>query len=469
MKFAKLIPVIVAVSGVALAAMWLVYEPGGGDFVQRVPGQDVGKGGEVAVAQVVDLRGKLERGEGVVAVEFANASWPWFRGRNLDNIAPDSEAVAEWSAGGPTEVWRIELGDGYAGAAIHKGRVYVLDYDLEKRADVLRCMSLADGKEIWKRSYGVKVRFNHGRSRTIPSVTDEVVVTIGPKCHVSCVDASTGEYRWGIDLVKEYGTTVPDWYAGQCPLIEGDRLILAPAGKDVLLMALELGTGKVLWTVENRHKWEMTHVSVVPMTLLGKKMYVYCGSKGVVAVDEAGGVVWEMHDWRVKMAAVASPVAVGEDLVFFCGGYGAGSMLLRVKKDAEGKFEAEEVYRLGEEEFGSEQQTPIFYGGYLYGVAPMNGGPLACLEVGTGKRVWDSGREKFGIGPYMICGGQVWLVNDKGVLTVAEASTKGYKQLGRWELFEKGHEAWGPMAVAEGRLLVREFRRMVCLDLRAMK
>ena len=82
------------------------------------------------------------------------------------------------------------------------------------------------------------VKRNHGMSRTVPAVTDKLVVAMGPKCHVVCLDAVTGELRWGLDLVRQYGATVPPWYAGQCPLIDNGAVILAPGGKDALLLAV---------------------------------------------------------------------------------------------------------------------------------------------------------------------------------------------------------------------------------------
>ena len=148
------------------------------------------------------------------------------------------------------------------------GRAYVLDYDQTARRDVLRCLSLADGQEIWNRSYPIEVKRNHGMSRTVPTVTDKYVVTLGPKCQVLCVDAQSGDYRWGIDLVREYHAKVPAWYAGQCPLIDGDKVILAPGG-DALLIAVDCATGKVLWKTPNPHGWNMTHSSIIPITFHG--------------------------------------------------------------------------------------------------------------------------------------------------------------------------------------------------------
>src|SRR5436309_865738 len=83
--------------------------------------------------------------------------------------------------------------------------------DAGARADAVRCLSLADGREIWRRSYPVDITRNHGITRTVPAATDRYVVTLGPKCQVVCLDATSGDFRWGIDLVSQFGTTVPQW------------------------------------------------------------------------------------------------------------------------------------------------------------------------------------------------------------------------------------------------------------------
>ncbi|HNU60471.1 MAG TPA: PQQ-binding-like beta-propeller repeat protein, partial [Aquaticitalea sp.] len=133
------------------------------------------------------------------------------------------------------------------------------------------CLSLDDGAEIWNYAYPVKIKRNHGMSRTVPAVTEKHIVTLGPKCHVHCLDPVTGQFYWMIDLVKEYQTVVPPWYAGQCPLIDGERVILAPGGS-ALLIAVDGASGKVLWQTPNPDKWDMTHSSIIPMTFQNKKV-----------------------------------------------------------------------------------------------------------------------------------------------------------------------------------------------------
>ncbi|MFB3892879.1 MAG: PQQ-binding-like beta-propeller repeat protein [Phycisphaerae bacterium] len=343
-----------------------------------------------------------------------------------------------------------------------------------EHADVLRCISTDDDdgkggrKEIWRFAYPVELAYDHGMSRTVPAVTDKYVVSIGPNCHVLCLDAVTGSPLWGIDLIGQYRTKRPQWYAAQCPLIDGDRAIIAPGGTS-LMIAVELSTGKVLWKTPNPHGWKMTHSSIATMEVGGRKMYVYCAGivpdGGVVGVDaKTGEVLWETDAWVVTNACVASPVPVGDGRLFLSSGYGAGCMMMQVVEEG-GKFAIKELWRLPESQFGAVQQTPILYEGDLYGTRPD--GQFVCLGL-DGRIKWTSGAaNKFGIygGPYMIADGLIYVMDDDGKLTIAEASPDGFKKLAQARLLHNG-DSWGPMAMYDGRLLVRDVRRMICLDVR---
>ena len=299
-------------------------------------------------------------------------------------------------------------------------------------------------------------------SRTVPAVTNEHVVSLGPKCQVCCLDAVSGKYQWGIDLVREYGTTVPAWYAGQCPLIDGERVILAPGGS-CLMLAVELATGKVLWKTPNPRDWKMTHVSIAPMDIGGRKTYVYCGHRGVagVAADD-GSLLWETPDWKISIATVATPVPVPDNKIFLSGGYEAGSMMLEIT-GAAAKWQAKPAFRLDADTFGATQQTPILFENHLYGVRPN--GELVCLDL-QGKLIWASGMShRFGLGPFLIAQGRIFVMDDNGELTMAQASPDGFHPLAHAKVLD-GHDAWGPMALAGGRLIARDLTRLVCLDLR---
>jgi outer membrane protein assembly factor BamB len=456
------VPAVTVLLGVAAIGYWLLGVPTP-KLKPRLPGMDRPANKQSDSRQQRSLTGVLVKREGVPSQ--LSGEWPRFRGPNLDAIWEDATVslVQTWDADGPPKLWSISVGEGFAAAAIRDGCVYLIDYDREKEQDVVRCLSLDDGRDIWQFRYPNTVKRNHGMSRTIPAVTDNYVVTIGPKCHVACLDRRTGESLWLVDMTERWGATVPPWYAGQCPLVEQDRVVLAPGGPDALMVALDLATGKEVWRTPNPRNWKMTHSSIIPVEFHGRRMYVYCASGGVVGVDAAtGALLWETAEWKISLATVPSPLPLPDDRIFLCGGYDAGALMLRLKNEGE-KIVPEVLFRLPPQEFGSTQQTPVFFGGYIYGVREKDK-QLVCLEL-DGKVRWASGSQyRFGLGPYMIVNGMLLAMDDDGTLTLAEASPDAFKPLARARVLD-GHDCWGPMAVVKGRLIIRSMTEMICLDL----
>ncbi len=231
------------------------------------------------------------------------------------------------------------------------------------------------------------------------------------------------------------------------------------------MMGVNTSTGEVVWQTPNPHGWIMSHSSVMSMTLAGRKTYVYCAVGGMVGVaadgPDAGTVLWETEEWDLAVVA-PSPIPVGDDRIFVTAGYGAGSMLFQVESDG-----LSVVRAIEKQEFACEQQTPIFHGGYLYGVLPADGGAanrqLVCYRL-DGGQVWSSGKDRrFGLGPFMVVDDRIFALSDDGELSMAAASPTGYRELARAQVLQ-GREAWAPMALAGRRLLVRDSKRMVCLD-----
>jgi outer membrane protein assembly factor BamB len=417
----------------------------------------------------VDLRGGYRAGTGRPGPEAG--SWPRFRGADFSNTSREAVRLAEaWPQGGPPVLWAADLGEGHGGAAVHRGRVYLLDYDEPSESDVLRCLSLTDGSEIWRRWYRTGAKRNHGISRTVPAVSDRWVVTIGPRCHVLCAGAEGGEFLWGIDLAREYGTAEPLWYTAQHPLIDGDTVVIAPGGR-ALMIGVDAATGRVLWETPNPRGWKMSHASVVPLTLAGRRVYVYAALGGIVGVaadgPDAGALVWETDEWNHSVVA-PSPVALDGERFLVTAGYGVGSAVFRVAA-AGGALKATLERRFERTEFAAEQQTPLVAAGLVCTVMPKDGGALreqfVCMGADGGLR-WGSGKDaRFGLGPFLAADGKLFILADDGTLTLARASATAFEPLARAKVLA-GVDAWAPMAIAGGRLLLRDSRRMLCLDVR---
>jgi len=456
-----ILPAVLALLGAATVVFWLRWSDPHG-VAARLPDQT-----RIAPA-AVDKQPATPRNTGTLIPgpgkpSALKGSWPQFLGTDRTNVVHQARALARaWPEDGLRVLWKLDVGEGHAGAAIHNGRVYLVDYDRDKHEDAIRCLSLDDASELWRYTYYVKIKRNHGMSRTVPAVNDNVLVALGPKCHVHGLDAQTGELLWKMDLVKQFATEVPPWYAGQCPLLDGDAVILAPGG-DPLLMAVELTSGRIRWRTPNPGGWAMTHSSVVPMDTNGSRQYVYCTTRGVVGVAaEDGRILWTDRDWVIKLATVPSPVVVGDDRIFLSGGYNSGALMLRLKGESDG-IQIEELFRLEHTRFGANQQTPILYRNHIYGVIPT--GELACLDL-EGNRLWTSGAaNRFGLGPILLADGLLFVLNDhNGTLHLVEAQPRGYNELARKQLLD-GHDAWAPMAMAAGRLILRDATTMICVEL----
>jgi outer membrane protein assembly factor BamB len=305
----------------------------------------------------------------------------------------------------------------------------------------------------------------------VPAVSDRFAVGLGPACHVLCVDARTGDFLWGLDLVLDYGTEVPLWYAGQCPLLDGSTAVIAPGG-NALMIGVDCETGETAWETPNPENWAMSHSSIIPMGIHGMKTYVYCALGGVVGVSavpgDEGRVLWKTSLWKPSVIA-PSPVDLKDNRILVTAGYGAGSMILEVVEDGDG-LSVKSVASFDKSHFACEQQTPVFHRGLLYTVLPNDAGPTkrqaACMRP-DGKIAWTSGPDhRFGLGPFLLADEKIFLLRDDGVLTLVRATDRGYRELARAKVLS-GRDAWGPMAVVDGRLLLRDWKRMICLDVSA--
>ncbi len=464
---------VTAILGIIALLIWFSTDPTK-DFTTNVPGMDNKSAVQASTPEKEVKIGEFFEQYDSAPPENMPGEWISFRGSEGDNISKEKTSLADsWGPEGPKILWTVELGEGHAAPAIHKGKVYLLDYMEKERCDALRCYSLKTGKELWRRWYKVKVKRNHGMSRTVPAVTDKYIVTVGPRCHTMCVRTDTGEMIWGIDMEKRYGTKTPFWYTGQCPIIDDGIAVLAPAGSK-LLVGVDCETGEVVWETPNPDKWNMSHVSVVQVKLFGKKMYIYSAIEGMVAVsaekEDRGTLLWKTTLWTHSVLA-PSPVVMPDGKIFLTAGYGAGSMVLQVSKEAEGyKVEKRQEF-LPKEGLASEQQTPIYYKGHLFGIEPKDAGTLrnqfVCFKPkDCTKPVWTSNTiARFGLGPYIVADDKIYILNDDGNLTMIEASTKKFNVLGKARIL-KGHDAWGPLAIAGGLMVLRDSKTMACIDLR---
>ncbi|MCG8570741.1 MAG: PQQ-like beta-propeller repeat protein [Spirochaetes bacterium] len=448
---------------------WTSYHPSA-HLKKDLPGEDGRPKGQLPTPLAVIGRffQNFEKQE-VISSE----NWPGFRGNNRDNIYQNWFTInLDWQTNPPQVLWEQPLGEGYSGAAIYNGRVYVLDYHEEDKSDLLRCFSLVNGQELWRRWYGQPMKRNHGFSRTIPAVNEQGVVTLGPQGHVMCCDPISGELLWSLDLQQVYQSSPPLWYTGQCPVILENIVILAPCGS-ALIIGVDINSGEVVWEIPNEQSWKMSHSSVMPMEFEGEKLLIYCAIGGLVGIN-INDILQPFPAFQTDLfnhsVIAPSPVILDQGQIFLSAGYGAGSMMIKISKN----HQAYKVEKLYENKPGQglscEQQTPIYTGGYLYGIMPDDAGPLrnqfVCYAPNN-QLIWNSGAEqRFGLGPFLQIMDYFLILADEGELSLIKVSDQQFQLITKMDFLE-GRDAWAPLAIANGLLIMRDSYLMKCIDLNA--
>ncbi|MCO6047331.1 PQQ-like beta-propeller repeat protein [Aeoliella sp. ICT_H6.2] len=392
--------------------------------------------------------------------------WPQFRGALRDGIARGGTRLARtWPAEGPKVLWETQVGQGYSAPSVVGDRVFLNDYNEDTNEWLVRCLSLGTGEELWTYKVDKRIRPNHSITRSAPSTDGGFVFAIDPKCELHCLDARDGGLIWRKNLPRLYDSPIPPWYNGQCPLIDGDKLILATGGNAVMV-ALDKATGEPVWKTPNTDEYLLSHSSVMPVEIDGHRQYAYLTLKGAVGVDAASGEMLWSFPWKFNTAVAPSPLDLGEGRLLLTSGYNAQTVVCQVKQE-DGKWTATEAtaFQPPPRGWNSEVHTPIVHRGNIYGVGKTKRGMWTCLDM-EGNELWTSGRQAtFGMGGYVLADGMFIALDGKtGTLRLIDAEADEYTQLAEAKLLS-GPDVWTPPVVVGGKLLVRDLGKLLCLDI----
>jgi outer membrane protein assembly factor BamB len=413
--------------------------------------------------------------------------WPQFQGPGRNAVSAEKGLISSFDGeSGPAVLWRVGLNEGFGGAAIADGKVYVMDR-LPGEADVLLCLDLETGRELWRYSQRVTGRLSFPGSRNTPTVEGDHVYMIGGFGHVSCLQRESGKLVWSLAIMEEFGVeTPPNWGYAQSPLLVGEVLVACVLSEKVGLVGLDKRSGRILWksrplgsTMSQPAYFELQGVpQVVLLSTLDRD-----ARKGLLAgcaIDD-GRILWS-NDLYYNRFPIPVPVLVGEDRMLLTGGYECGSVLLGLEGSGE-DIRMREIYRI---KGGSQLHAPQLVGDHLFIMLNENAnyktrmqreesGGLACLRIADGREVWRTGNEPyFGRGSMILADGKL-IIQDghNGILRMVDPSSEGYRLLGEANVFDiaegdldHDHQFWSPLALSDGRLVMRGQKQMICVDLR---
>jgi outer membrane protein assembly factor BamB len=408
---------------------------------------------------------------------------PDWRGPARDGVVTAAAFSDEWSKESLKELWRRPCGPGYSPFVI----VGPAAVTLEQRGanEAIVCYDADSGAERWTCEYPANFFEAMGGAgpRAAPVIAGNEVFTVGALGDLYCVDVSTGEPRWNVNILTSNGlerdgtplNTV--WAMSSAPLVVADLVIVnagGPVGNG--LVAYHRQDGSVVWKGGGLRQVIVSPDSINRAGYSSPELVTLGGVQQVLIFDgvglrscslENGDELWFHsfeHGDSPGRVNVAQPLVIGEDRVFISASYTRGCDMLRVKHNADGTWaDPESVWDdKVKKNMRSKFSSPVLHDGYLYG---LDEGFLTCLDVETGQRKWKRDRRtQYGHGQMLLANNRIVLLSEYGELALIDPSPEGLRELAKIPLLS-GEKTWNPPALAHGRAYLRNHLEAVCVEL----
>jgi outer membrane protein assembly factor BamB len=410
--------------------------------------------------------------------------WNQWRGVARDGVWNESNILTEFPDEGPRVIWKAPVANGYAGPAVANGKVFVADFVKEKGDDTpdpgkkseltgserVQCLDAKTGEQLWVHAYECNYKLSYPNGpRATPTVDGEHVYTLGAEGHLYCLKVDNGDVVWTRDLKKDYGMELaPHWGFAAHPLVDGDTLYCVVGGEGSVAVAFDKNDGTEKWRALSAKS-----PGYCPPTMIeagGTKQLIIWHPESLNGLNpQTGEVYWSFKMKPAYGMSIIAPIKY-DDYLYATALQGT-SILLKLdteKPTATKIWEGHGVH--------PDHNPPLIVDGHIYGVDEQ--GHLRCIELESGKRVWETLATATKQRPANSTTGflvknqdHYYLMTEQGELIVAKLSPDGYQELDRAKILEPTSRTgnrdvvWSHPAFAERCMFARNDKEIVCISL----
>jgi outer membrane protein assembly factor BamB len=324
------------------------------------------------------------------------------------------------------------------------------------------CVDEASGETLWTSESVGKTGGNYAGTKSTPALdlVNGRLYALGQFGDLVCLSMTDGKEIWRKSLSGDFGGKFSNWNYAESPLLDGNRLIVTPGGRRGAVVALNTANGSAIWQ-SRQFTDEAQYVSTVPATLGLRPHYIQMSAKTLVGLDaESGSLLWRIPR-AGKTAVIPSPVIHG-NIVFVTSGYNIGCSAYQINNQG-GRVSTRQLY--ANKDLVNHHGGVVVVDKYVYGHSDRGG--WKCMDITNGRVMWqNSGVGKGSVvyaDGHLICRSET----GSGTISLVEATPQEYREKSRFNQPDRTNKnSWPHPVVANGKLFIRDQEVLLCFNLR---
>ena len=435
-----------------------------------------------------------------IALRIKGDDWPRMLGSQFDSRSDEVGIISPWPKNGLRVVWTADTGVGYGNGVASRGRWF--QFDRFGNVERLDCRNAETGAVIWKWEAPVEYRDAYGYNngpRCSPVVDEDRVYVYGVAGNLVCLSVTDGKEIWRRDVNEDYNVIQNFFGVGASPLVYQDKLLVmvggSPKGRNgdvnaqsngTAMVALDKFTGKEVYRIG---QFLASYSAPVIQTVNGKELCLAFVREGLLAFDPVDGSKESFFAWRAKSLEsvnAASPI-VWRDRVLISECYELGTAILARDESGAFRLEYQDPESRKEQLIRSHWSTPLLAGDRLFASCGRNGPDtdFRCLDLRLTKAnlnskekaslslVWQTRNRDRMTG--LLVDGHAVMLGEFGALqliSIAKDEFAVISEMNLDQILDKRDgrplieaPSWAPPVLSRGLLYVRGTNKVVCMEL----
>lgn len=271
-------------------------------------------------------------------VKLEIAQW---RGDNRDGIYDETGLLTEWTEDGPELLWVYKgIGKGYAAPSILNDKIFVNGE--QDSSSFLFAFDL-QGNLLWKSPNGREFMGDgfsatYPGSRSTPTVVNDLVYTSSGEGRLACFEAETGIEKWAVNIIKDFGSSVPEFGYSESVAVDENKVYCFPGGAEHNTVALDRFTGDIIWSNKAMQD-TFSYCSPLLVQLPQQKVLITHSRHFLYALDTDNGNVlgsYLIDDYKYDGEHCNSPLYSDGNIYFIGNEKNDGAIKLEISNDGKG-------------------------------------------------------------------------------------------------------------------------------------